>query len=67
MEDAQKAVMIVLIAFAISITSAYVIFQGFDDSFTKEIVIGSWTVMLIAIGAAFRKLGLSKSEEKKLE
>lgn len=67
MEDMQKIVMAILISFAILINVAYVATEGFEDEFVKTIVVGSWTVVLLAIGASFRKLGLSKTEEKKLE
>lgn len=66
-EDLQKIFMITLMIFAIASVFLYMLVKGFDDSFVKEIIISLWAIVLLAIGASFRKLNLSKAEEKKLE
>lgn len=60
--DMQLIAIAVLIGLPISLVIGYTLVNGFADDFVKEIVIASWAIVLISIGAAFRQIGLGKSE-----
>lgn len=60
--DMQLVAIAVLIGMPIALVGGYVAVNGFADEFVKEIVIASWAIILISIGAAFRQVGLGKSE-----
>ena len=61
--DMQLVVIALLIGMTVGITGINIYVSGFESEFVQgTIVPASWTVLLIAIGAAFRQLGLGKAE-----
>lgn len=50
-----------LIAMAVVIVGLNIFVQGFDDDFVQgTIVPAAWTVLILAMGAAFAQLGLGR-------
>jgi len=61
-EKIQLGIALVLVVLAISIPTWYVLEVGItaEDELVKQIVIGSWTLVVAGAGAAFSLYGLGR-------
>ena len=61
-QKVQMAFVIVLVTMAITLPLLYVYHVGIatEDDFIKNVLIGSWTLVVAGIGMAFSQIGLGR-------